>query len=156
MWNKDNMMVVDVQEEEQGRQGDRCCPKDADGCTSYHNQGPGVNCNNEGWDWRIDGHKVLDDGTMCRPHIGGFCCADSTANHYTWYAIHFGGMVGCVQEKCFRCLDGSNCCFEGTGVRDSSCPGCDDSCFKCVSGEKCCHTFDGSWNFNCFGCGGSF
>ena len=143
--------------------GKPCCPKNTDGCTAFNNKGQAPmgwgdkNCNFEGFVGRGNKNwKDLGNGIICKPRVGGFCCDDSTSKHYTWWSINFGGMVGCVQESYFRCLDGSNCCFEGTGVRDSSCPGCDGSCFKCVGGEKCCSTFQGLWDFKCPGCGGSF
>ena len=122
MWNKD-LMLVDVQEEDQV-QGRRCCPKDTDGCTSFHGGGAGsagvgdVHCDTRG----------VPEGIICKPRVGGFCCDDSTSNHYTWWSVNLSSAsapVGCLQNSCFRCVDGSNCCHTQNGSRDSSCPSCE-------------------------------
>ena len=81
------MMLVDI-------------PTDTDGCTSYHNDGPGVKCNYEHCDWRIDGHKdlgngiifvddALEDFVVTIPH---------QSQHYTWFSINIGGCTGCCEN----------------------------------------------------------
>jgi len=96
MLNQD-MMLVGVQEQVEGVW---CCPEDRDGCTSYEggNSSPvgSRNCvgTGEGKSW-----NTLDDGTVCKPKIGGHCCADSTSKQYSWYYINIGGSTGCRKNS---------------------------------------------------------
>jgi len=102
MLNQD-MVLVGVQEqvEEQVEvEGVWCCPKDSDGCTSYPSGGLYDKANHncvgygEGKSW-----NTLDDGTVCKPKIGGHCCADSTSKQYSWYYINIGGSTGCRKNS---------------------------------------------------------
>ena len=94
--SKNDMMLVDVQG------GKPCCPYDMDKCTSYHNYlHAGVNCVHEGMsnDAGEEKWNYLPDGTICKPRVGGFCCADSTSQHYTWQSIHPFHCTGCCKNS---------------------------------------------------------
>jgi len=93
-----NQDMVGVQEHEQV-EGAWCCPGDQDGCTSYKGVGGGngnTNCvgyaEHKSW-------NTLDDGTVCKPKLGGHCCADSTSKQYSWYYVNIGGSVGCRKNS---------------------------------------------------------
>ena len=91
MLNQD-MELVGVQAQEQ-LPGKWCCPRDLDGCTSnfQHN----TYCDKE-YGKRF---KTLPNGTVCKPRIGGHCCADSTSSQYHWQFVWVGHKTGCLKSS---------------------------------------------------------
>ena len=92
MLNQD-IVLVDVQAQEQ-LPGKWCCPRDRDGCKAVKPGGifnymPNVECETD----------TLPNGTVCKPRIGGHCCADKTSSQYHWQYVWVGHKTGCLKSS---------------------------------------------------------